>query len=87
MTIQISTSGALSGAFLLRDGACYRLRLVTWVRLPDASSRHPATADGLSFRSSPAAGWDLDVAHRCAPNGDAPCIGTGGGAARCYAGL
>jgi hypothetical protein len=85
MTIQISTSGALSGAFLPRDGACYRLRPVTWVRLPDASSRHPATADGLSFRSSPAAGWDLDVAHRCAPNGDAPCIGTGGGAARCHA--
>jgi hypothetical protein len=84
MTIQISTSGALSGAFLPRDGACYRLRPVTWVRLPDASSRHPATADGLSFRSSPAAGWDLDVAHRCAPNGDAPCIGTGGGTARCY---
>jgi hypothetical protein len=87
MTIQISTSGALSGAFLLRDGACYRLRLVTWVRLPDASSRHPATADGLSFRSSPAAGWDLDVAHRCAPNGDAPYIRTQDGAARCYAGL
>ncbi len=37
------------------------------------------------LRSLPAAGRDLDVAHRRAPNGGAPYIRTQDGAARCHA--